>query len=308
MPLIQILGSHAKRYRDIAYYQHARGSVMFTALSEPAGDRVIIKVRNSKQISAPASVHVARVEASLLLSIRHPFVARCIECLDVTVDGHPEVGLIMEWLPKEWTQEVSKFPEGMAGKQLARSFYEALDALAFLHGQRIALRDLSPESFLLDKTRHLRLWDARCARTTTSNPDLEESARYQAPEVLSGGVRHGRPDDPGPEAYFRADLYSLGLVFYEACVGPARFETLPPLSSVFSRAPSVQRLSMDERWELWHKDPQRALSPLRAVRDDTPEWFSDLILAMVAKDPAKRPANAIAVFDVVRKLVTRHFG
>ena len=106
------------------------------------------------------------------------------------------------------------------------------DALEFAHEQGIVHRDIKPENVLVDTRGRVKIADFGLAKIVGEEPSGEPITRtqqsmgtpqYMAPEQLTGSksVDH------------RADIYSLGVVFYELLTGElplGRFE--PPSQRV----------------------------------------------------------------------------
>lgn len=93
---------------------------------------------------------------------------------------------------------------------------------------------------------------------------------YLAPEQASGVAE--------PDA--RADLFSLGVVAYEALTGTAPFHAgneIATLHAVFTRQPP----------------------PPAELRPSIPAWLSALTMACLEKDPDERPQSAAAVVEAV---------
>lgn len=98
---------------------------------------------------------------------------------------------------------------------------DVLDALHFLHRHRILHRDVKPQNILVDGDRgsgRARLCDFGFARHLAERTLVLTSVKgtplYMAPEVMDG-----RPYDQG------VDLWSVGCILYELCVGAAPFAT-----------------------------------------------------------------------------------
>lgn len=92
------------------------------------------------------------------------------------------------------------------------------DALQFAHSAGVVHRDIKPENILVDLNGQVRIADFGLAKITRVSPDnftltdthqVMGTPRYMAPEQMDGshGVDH------------RADIYSLGVVFYEMLTG-----------------------------------------------------------------------------------------
>ena len=143
-------------------------------------------------------------------------------------------------------------------------------ALAHAHAQRVIHRDVKPGNIWLAADGSARLGDFGLAlaidqtRMTTEGTMLGTVA-YMPPEQATGGVV-----DP------RSDLYALGCVLYEMVTGRPPFpgdDVLTVISQHLNTAPVAPT------WD----------------REDCPAGLDALILALLEKDAAKRPASAADV-------------
>jgi tetratricopeptide (TPR) repeat protein len=134
-------------------------------------------------------------------------------------------------------------------------------------------RDLKPENVLLQSDGTAKLVDFGIARSVssrmTSEGQIAGTVYYLAPELALGQDYDGR-----------ADLYALGVMLYELTVGSLPFDQGDPLTIVSQHinAPPI---------------PPRARNPEISPR------LEGLILQLMAKDQAERPASASAVVEAL---------
>jgi tRNA A-37 threonylcarbamoyl transferase component Bud32 len=145
---------------------------------------------------------------------------------------------------------------------------QAAAGLAAAHRAGLVHRDVKPENLLLGRGRQVKITDFGIAHATGSAPltgsgIVMGTAAYLAPERARGAA--GSP---------ASDLYSLGIVGYECLTGIVPFDG--------TRADIVAG----------HLHQQ--LPPLPG---GIPSALADLIRIMTDKDPAMRPATAVAVAE-----------
>ncbi|NUU26314.1 MAG: tetratricopeptide repeat protein, partial [Streptomycetaceae bacterium] len=110
------------------------------------------------------------------------------------------------------------------------------------------------------------------------------SATLTRPGAVLGTPAYMSPEQAnGNEADIRSDLYSVGCLLYELLTG------MPPFG--FGEVAGL----------LFRQVHVPAESPSRA-RDDLPDAFCDLILALLAKNPDDRPQTAAEVRDLLEAL------
>jgi len=106
---------------------------------------------------------------------------------------------------------------------------QVCEALQYAHEEGVVHRDIKPENILLDKRGNVKIGDFGLAKIldvpptayTLTQPQQKMGApHYMAPEQVDGAhqVDH------------RADIYSLGVVFYEMLTGQLPIGRFPPPS------------------------------------------------------------------------------
>jgi len=147
------------------------------------------------------------------------------------------------------------------GSQLA-------DALIAAHKEGVIHRDVKPHNMLLDAQGVLKVMDFGVARLSERSAGLTEvglvvgTPAYMPPEQLLG-----------EEVDVRADLYSAGVVMFEAATGKLPFEASTPMLL-------IARLLQEEA--------PRA----RSVEPSVPEELDALIAHLLVKRPESRVATA----------------
>lgn len=106
----------------------------------------------------------------------------------------------------------------LSAKEALAIVPQVCDALQYAHDEGIVHRDIKPENVLIDRKGRVKIADFGLARllgktadnfTLTGTQQVMGTPKYMAPEQLEGthDVDH------------RADIYSLGVVFYEMLTG-----------------------------------------------------------------------------------------
>jgi serine/threonine-protein kinase len=169
-----------------------------------------------------------------------------------------------------------------------RLMRELAEALAHAHGHGVMHRDLKPENVLLSGG-HAVVADFGIARAIAAATDAGATPNDR---LTMTGVALGTPAYMAPEQSVgdatmdhRADLYALGLISYEMFTGAHPF-----------RARTAQGLATAHLTE--------TPAPLADRRADVPSTVTSLVMQLLAKDPAARPASAIDVLRALDGLVT----
>jgi serine/threonine-protein kinase len=184
-------------------------------------------------------------EARSAARISHPSV---VTVFDSGEDGE-QAFLVMECLPGRTLAD--ELADGPLPAERVRSLAtDLLGALEAAHAVGVVHRDVKPGNVLMAPDGSAKLADFGIAKTTET-PDLTATglvvgtAWYVAPERLAGG-----------QASPASDLYSLGVVLYEAATGEKPYEGSPPppvdapLAAAIDRAlqpdPAMRFASADE--------------------------------------------------------------
>jgi len=118
------------------------------------------------------------------------------------------------------------------------------DALQFAHDQGIVHRDIKPENILLDRRGRVKVADFGLAKLVQTDGRAELPLGQDAPqrvpaaELTAAGKVMGTPNYMAPEQKehpdavdHRADIYALGVVFYQMLTGELPGKSFEPPSS-----------------------------------------------------------------------------
>jgi tRNA A-37 threonylcarbamoyl transferase component Bud32 len=192
---------------------HGGMSAVFKA-RQPKLDRVVaLKVLPKSLAATPGFAERFNREGRVLARLSHPSI--------VAVHDFGESGgfayLIMEFVDGVNLRQAMRAGR-FTPEQALRIIPAICDALQFAHTQGVLHRDIKPENILLDTTGRVKIADFGIAKIldekggdmllTQSGAKLG-TAPYMAPEQIEqpSSVDH------------RADIYSLGVVFYEMLTG-----------------------------------------------------------------------------------------
>jgi len=153
------------------------------------------------------------------------------------------------------------------------------DAVAFAHATNIIHRDLKPANIFVLPSGQVKIVDFGLARigesSVTGTGTILGTPNYMAPEQVRGR---------GIDA--RADIFSLGAVFYELLSGRRAFEG----DSVHAVLYAVM---------------QREPDPLQLIAPSVPAAVAEVVMRALQKDPSRRFRSAEEMRNVVRALRAR---
>jgi len=248
--------------------------MVYRALDRELGDQVAIKTLRPELLQDTSLVERFKSEIRLARTISSKHVVR-------THDIGERDGvyyLTMEYVEGITVRELldtrgrlGTAPTLAIASQLAQSLVAA-------HEQGVIHRDIKPQNLLLDAGGVLKVMDFGVARLAGGTANLTEvgmlvgTPSYMAPEQMMG------------ESFdHRIDLYATGVVLYECLVGKLPFEAN-------SAVALIARVLRDA-------------PPAPALHDpEIPQAFSDLVVRLLAKDPAQRPANAAELVRLLSDL------
>ncbi|MGD0816427.1 MAG: protein kinase [Verrucomicrobiota bacterium] len=224
---------------------------------QPALDRVVaLKILPPQTAGGPGFVERFNREARALAKLTHPNIVAVHEFGQV--NGLPY--FIMEFVDGLNLRQLER-----AGKLSPREALQIVpqicEALQFAHDEGVVHRDIKPENILVDKRGRVKIADFGIAKILGGEPQVAitetqgaiGTPHYMAPEQ----VEHPTMVD------HRADIFSLGVVFYEMLTGELPLGKFAP--------PSSRKMEVDVRLDdvvlrALEKDPERRYQHVSQVK------------------------------------------
>lgn len=232
---------------------------------------VAAKIMKEEYRSEPGFLARFKSEARSMGSVSHPGIAAVYDYGEE--EGAPY--LVMEYVPGEALSTILErnggLPEGDALEIVAQAA-EALDAA---HNAGVVHRDIKPGNLLITPDFKVKITDFGIARVADQAPltktgQVMGTAQYLAPEQATG--KGSRP---------QSDLYSLGVILYEALAGMRPFtgesQVEIAIAQVNRKHPPL---------------PQSVSEPVRRLVDAT-----------LSKKPEGRPESGKALAAAARALI-----
>lgn len=248
---------------------HCRFTTLFDAVDNETGASVTVR-RISPITATTNALPLARAqlerEARLLAEAGTSHLPRL---LSAHLDGDDPM-LVFERIDGHPLEHVVGNLSGMPGQHLlGRWMHQTARALATLHERGVVLRDLRPATVTVTPAGEIMLVDFGLAFMGQSDDEDQPfrghgAAHYAAPEQLAGAA-------PLPGV----DLYALGAVFHHLATGRK-----PPTAH--------------ERAAL-----ETPLENPRLINSRLTEPFGEVLLALMALDPAARPKTVADLEDLL---------
>jgi serine/threonine protein kinase len=242
---------------------------VFLARDRVLGRDVALKVLRSQFAGDREFAERFKREARSAASLSHPNIVQVYDRGE-TEDGASYIA--MEYVPGGTLKE-KILAEGPLGRREAAALgAQVAEALGAAHERGMVHRDIKPQNVLLTDRDDAKVADFGIARagssvTISKTGSVMGTAGYMSPEQALG-----KPATP------KSDLYSLGVVLYEALTGELPYTADNPIA-----------VSM--------KHVNEPLVPPKEIDPAIPEGMNALVVKLMAKNPEDRYASANELAD-----------
>ncbi len=280
-----------KEYRKLRYISHFKivrkigeggmGEV-YQAKNFITGDSVALKLLHPKLTAEESNKTRFLREAKLMSDLQHPNIVKIFETGEAAGRGY----ISMELLEGMTLSEFIKASGYLAAPIAVEIVLATCEALSFIHKQGVIHRDIKSENVFIfqpqskSKSRFKRLskisqtrltWPERVRLMDFGLAKSLELMTITQVESIIGTIAYMSPEQASGRAVDqRSDVYSLGVVLYEALTGHLPHESDNELV--------LLQAVMDGR------DPK----PMESHGVEIPELIKDIVLKMLKKYPDER--------------------
>ena len=237
---------------------------------------VVAKILRPDQTEDARALQELEREAEMLRRLAHPVVLRGF---DAVLDGaHPHI--VVEHLEGPTLRRLIKRQRRLPLEQVLPTAVHIAAAVHYLSTEQVVHLDIKPSNIVMGVPP--RLIDLSIARPVERAARLRAQIgtdAYMAPEQCDPLAWEGRIATP-------ADVWGIGATLHHAISG---------------QVPFPREDDARDSDDLTRRFPQLTDEPA-PLGTDVPEPLAKLVAAMLAKDPADRPA-AVEVAEVLEPLV-----
>jgi hypothetical protein len=240
-------------------------------VDQTLGREVAIKALNP-DLAETDNLKRFRAEATILARLNHPDIATIYELFH----SGTELLMVMELICGETLEQLSNRIGPMPPARAAYFLDRLLSALDHAHRAGVVHRDMKPANVMVTGEGGVKIMDFGVARMrdaehVTIDGFVVGTPAYMAPEQVLAHEVDGR-----------ADLYSLGVVFYRLLTGTLPFNADTPAGQL-------------------HQQITESPAPLDHHRADLPGWCDAIVERALQKAPADRFQNAGEFRDALRR-------
>jgi predicted Ser/Thr protein kinase len=266
---ILMIGRTIGKYRVVEQIGRGGAGIVYRAVDETLNRDVAIKALNP-DLADTDIIKRFRAEATTLARLNHPQIATIYELFRADAD----LLMVMEFVPGE---TLEKMAERLAPLPVDRAVHltdQILSALEHAHRAGVVHRDMKPANVMVTAEGGVKIMDfgiarVRGAEQMTVDGRMMGTPAYMPPEQVLGEEVDGR-----------ADLYSVGVVFYRLLTGALPFKADTAVAM-------LQRQIAEEP------------IPLEAFRGNLPPWCELVIQRALAKTPSDRFQTAEEFRDAI---------
>ena len=278
--------------------------VVYKARQKALNRIVALKLLAPERVGDPKFAERFAREAQALAALNHPNI--------VTIYDFGQAGgffyLLMEFVDGANLRRLLRERKFTPEEALA-IVPPLCEALQFAHDRGIVHRDIKPENLLLDKTGRVKIADFGIAKMLGAGG--ETAAAVGAPRGTATQTAVGTPGYSAPEQLTspqqvdnRADIYSLGVVFYELLTGELPGKPIEPPSRkvhIDARLDEVVLRALENEPERRYQRASQVKTDVETITSTPPGTRAPSASPSLPVQ-APKPPDSIKVFAVLNIL------
>ncbi len=256
-----LIGKSLGRYHILEQLGEGGMAVVYKAFDTTLERHVALKVILPYREHSETFLARFKREAKSLARLSHPNILKIFDYGEYNNQPY----LVMEYIPGgTLANRLNGLPHPW--RESAQLLSRVARALETAHAQGIVHRDVKPSNILLSNEREPLLSDFGIAKLIQDDGETVD--------LTGTGVGIGTPEYMAPEQGFgradeRADVYALGVIFYEMVTGHKPYQADTPMAVLLK------------------KNTEPLPRPAQYVRD-LPAAVENVLIKALARDPAQR--------------------
>ncbi len=271
----------ADRFRLVEKLGQGKAGTVYRAEHVGLGKQVAVKILHAHLCQDEKAVERFRREATTVSQIENQHIVEVHDFgrLDGKADGR--LFFAMELLEGESLSDRIARERELPIAEVVDIMTQVAETLMEAHGLGYVHRDLRPRNIFLvakkDRSDYVKLLDFGLSKLLEPNVETKQTAigmafgdqRYLSPEQLRGDALDRR-----------TDLYSLGIVTYEALSGA------PPFRGTLA--------------EIMNSQLDQVPPPVSQMRSDCPGWLSEIVARLLQKKAEDRFVTALRLNEALQ--------
>ena len=229
--MVDLIGQSLGRYRILEQLGEGGMAIVYKAYDTRLESEVAVKVIRTEQLAPSILERTLRRferEAKALAKLTHSNIVKVLDYGEQ--DGKPY--LVMPYLPGGTLKQLIN-GKAMPYQEAARLLVPIARALAYAHQQGMIHRDVKPSNILITQSGDPMLTDFGIAKIIDDDTTMDltgTSAAVGTPEYMAPEQVTSKTVDQ------RADIYALGIIFYEMVTGRKPYQADTPMAVLFKHA------------------------------------------------------------------------
>ena len=281
---MDLTGKTIGSYRILKLLGEGGMGVVYLAEHTAIGGRAALKLLHPTYAKRPRTLRRFFDEARAVNVIRHQNI---IHIYDFGEDPTFGAYMVMEYLEGETLYQRLRREKVLGARQVASLVRRVALAVQAAHDTGIIHRDLKPENIYLvpdadnPGDHRVKVLDFGIAKLAG---DMRHSAQATRPGAIIGSPLYMSPEQcVGEDVDYRADIYSLGVIAYEALVGRAPFQA--------ANFVQIAKLHVEQ--------PAPSFESLGVV---VPAGIEEVVRKANAKTPGERFESILAFADALKQV------